>query len=92
MRQELEAVVHQLKTESADAGENQSRCRFPAGFCPLTCLVHKWKDIFDTVLRGYPHGSPKDPQYGDYYSQWEEEPQAFARDAAMKKAFHEVAW
>ena len=90
MRQELEAMVHQLETETADAGENQGRGRIPAGFCTLTCPVYKWRQLFDTVLKGYPHGDPDDPQHGEYYRQWEKESPGSARDAAMKKAFYQL--
>ena len=48
MRQELEAMVHQIEAETADAGENGGAGRIPAGFCTLTCPVYKWhqEDMF----------------------------------------------
>ena len=91
MRQELESMVHQLEAETADAGENAGGGRIPAGFCTLTCAVYKWKQLFDTVLKSYPHGNPQDLQCGEYYRLWEQQPPGFARDAAMKKAFYELA-
>ena len=91
MRQELESMVHQLEAETADAGENAGGGRIPAGFCTLTCAVYKWKQLFDTVLKSYPHGNPQDLQCGEYYRLWEQQPPGSARDAAMKKAFYEFA-
>jgi len=91
MRQELEAMVHQVEAETADAGENAGAGRIPAGFCTLTCPVYKWRQLFDTVLKSYPRGDSEDPQCGDYYRRWEQQPPGFARDAAMKKAFFQLA-
>ena len=91
MRQELESMVHQLEAETADSGENAGRGRIPAGFCTLTCPVYKWRQLFDTVLKSYPHGDPQDPQSGEYFRLWEKQPPGFARDAAMKKAFYQPA-
>ena len=62
MRQELESMVHQLEAETADAGESAGGGRIPAGFCMLTCAVYKWKQLFDSVLKSYPHGNPQDLQ------------------------------
>ena len=41
MRQELQAMVHQLEAETADQGENAGAGRIPAGVCTLTCPVYK---------------------------------------------------
>ena len=43
MRQQLEAMVHQIEAETADLGENAGAGRIPAGFCTLTCPVYKWR-------------------------------------------------
>ena len=78
MRQELEAMVHQLEAETADAGENAGRGRIPGGFCTLTCPVYKWRQLFDTVRKSYPHGDPADPQCAEYDRLWEQQPPIFA--------------
>ena len=41
MRQELEAMVHQVEAETADLGMNGGAGRIPSGFCTLTCAVYK---------------------------------------------------
>ena len=61
MRQELEAMVHQVEAETTDAGGNVGAERIPAGFCTLTCPVYKWSQLFDTVLKSYPAGDSQDP-------------------------------
>jgi hypothetical protein len=84
-------MVHQIEAETADAGENAGAGRIPGGFCTLTCPVYKWSQLFDTVLKSYPTGDPKDPQHGDFYRRWEQQPPGFARDAAMRQAFYQLA-
>ncbi len=49
MRQELEAMVHQIETETADNGENGGAGRIPAGFSTMTCAVYKWEQLHTTV-------------------------------------------
>ena len=54
MRQELEAMVHQIEAETADAGENGGQGRVPAGFCTLTTAVYKWDQLYELLLLTYP--------------------------------------
>ena len=56
MRQELEAMVHQVEAETADLGMNAGAGRIPAGFCTLTCAVYKWAQLHETVMKSYPSG------------------------------------
>ena len=51
MRQQLQAMVHQIEAETADADENGGAGRVPAGFCTLTCPVYKWHQLHDCVLK-----------------------------------------
>ena len=51
MRQELESMVDQIETETADSGENGGAGRLPAGFCTLTCPVYKWEQLHTTILK-----------------------------------------
>ena len=53
MRQELESMVDQKETETADLGENDGAGRLPAGFCTLTCPVYKCKQLHTTILKSY---------------------------------------
>ena len=66
MRQELEAMVHQIEADTADLGENAGGGRIPAGFCTLTCPVYKWHQLYDTILMSYPHGDPAGPQCREF--------------------------
>ena len=91
MRQELEAMVHQIEAETADAGENGGAGRVPAGFCTLTCPVYKWQQLHDVLLRSYPSGDAADPKTRQYQERWKSASPGIARDAAMKKAFYELA-
>ena len=91
MRQELEAMVHQIEAETADVGENAGAGRVPAGFCTLTCPVYKWQQLHETILKSYPSGNKNDPKFREYYEQWKLEDPGLARDAAMKKMFYELA-
>ena len=90
MRQELEAMVHQIEAETTDAGENGGAGRIPAGFCTLTCPVYKWHQLYESVLKSYPSGAPHDPKARQYYERWKSESPGLARDAAMKKTFYEL--
>ena len=54
MRQEFEAMVHQIEAETADLGMNGGAGWIPVGFCTLTCAVYKWAQLHDTVLKAYP--------------------------------------
>ena len=90
MRQQLEAMVHQVEAETADAGENAGAGRIPAGFCTLTCPVYKWSQLFDTVLKSYPAGDPEDPQCADFYRGWEKQPPGSARDATMRGSYYQL--
>ena len=49
MRQELEAMVHQVEAETADLGMNGGAGRIPSGFCTLICAVYKWAQLHETV-------------------------------------------
>ena len=91
MRQELEAMVHQIEAETGDAGENGGAGRIPAGFCTLTCPACKWHQLYETVLKSYPSGAPHDPKARQHYELWKSESPGLARDAAMKKTFYELA-
>ena len=57
MRQQLEAMVDQIETETADLGENHGAGRLPAGFCTLTCQIFKWEQLYKTILKSYHSGS-----------------------------------
>ena len=51
MRQELEAMVHQLEAETADNGENAGAGIIPCGFVTLTSAVYKWEQLHATMLK-----------------------------------------
>jgi hypothetical protein len=86
MRQELEAMVHQIETETADNGENGGAGRIPAGFSTLTCAVYKWEQLHTTILKSYPPGSASDPQAREYYEQWRDLPDGSSeKETTMKK-------
>ena len=91
MRQQLEAMVHQIEAETADLGENAGAGRIPAGFCTLTCPVYKWRQLHDTLLKSYPSESASDPKAREYYQQWHPLPSGPEQELAMKKAFYELA-
>ena len=91
MRQELEAMVHQVEAETADLGMNGGAGRIPSGFCTLTCAVYKWAQLHETVLRSYPSGPSDNPTYREYYTQWKALPPGPAREVAMKKAYYGLA-
>ena len=60
MRQELEAMVHQIETETADNGENIGAGRIAAGFSTMTSAVYKWEQLHTTILKSLPPGSASD--------------------------------
>ena len=91
MRQELEAMVHQVEAETADLGMNGGAGRIPSGFCTLTCAVYKWAQLHETVLKSYPSGPSDNPAYREYYTKWQDEAPGAAREAAMKKCYYELA-
>lgn len=74
MRQELESMVHQLETESADNDENAGAGRIPAGFCTLTCAIYKWEQLHSTILKTYPPGSANEISAREHYQQWQSLP------------------
>ena len=91
MRQELEAMVHQVEAETADLNMNGGAGRIPSGFCTLTCAVYKWAQLHETVLKSYPSGPADNPEFREYYTQWQTESPGSARETAMKKAYYELA-
>ena len=74
MRQELEAMVHQIEAETADLGMNDGVGRIPSGFCTLTCAVYKWAQLHETVLKAYPSGDSANPAHREQYTHWESLP------------------
>ncbi|CAK0867486.1 unnamed protein product [Prorocentrum cordatum] len=54
MRQELEAMVHQIEAETADLGMNGGAGRIPSGFRTLTRSVYKWAQLHATLLKACP--------------------------------------
>ena len=91
MRQELEAMVHQLEAETADLGMNGGAGRIPSGFCTLTCAVYKWTQLHEKILQSFPSGPADNPAYREYYTKWQAEPPGSARETAMRKSFFELA-
>ena len=91
MRQELEAMVHQVEAETADLGMNGGAGRIPSGFCTLTCSVYKWEQLHATLLKAYPSGDAGDASCKEYYTQWESLPPGPAREAAMRRAYYQLA-
>ena len=91
MRQQLEAMVHQIEAETADLGMNGGAGRIPSGFCTLTCSVYKWAQLHATLLKAYPSGDPADPAHREHYTQWEALPPGPAREIAMKKSYYQLA-
>ena len=91
MRQELEAMVHQIEAETADVGMNKGAGRIPSGFCTLTCSVYKWAQLHETVLKGYPSGDSSSPECREYYTKWKELPEGPDREMAMRKAYYQLA-
>ena len=92
MRQELESMVHQLETESADNGENAGAGRIPAGFCTLTCAIYKWEQLHSTILKTYPPGSASEVCAREHYQQWRALPHgSVEKEQAMKKAYYALA-
>ena len=91
MWQELEAMAHQVEAETADLGMDGGAGRFPSGFCTLTCAVCKWAQLHETVLKSYPSGPAGNPEFREYYTQWQAESPGCARESAMKKAYYELA-
>ena len=91
MRQKLDAMVHQIESETADQNENGGQGRIPGGFCTLTCPVYKWEQLFDVVLKSYPSGSPDDPGAYQHYTQWKSLPFGSERDSAMRTAFYRLS-
>ncbi|CAK0889497.1 unnamed protein product [Prorocentrum cordatum] len=63
MRQELEAIVHQIEAETADFGMNGGAGRIPSGFCTLTCSVYKWAQLHATLLKACPSGDADNPAF-----------------------------
>ena len=63
MRQELEAMVHQVEAETADLGMNGGSGRIPSGFCTRTRPVYKLAQLHETLLKSYPSGPSDDPAY-----------------------------
>ena len=84
-------MVHQVEAETADLGMNGGAGRMPSGFCTLTCVVYKWAQLYETVLRSYPSGPSDNPTYREYYTQWKALPPGSAREEAMKRAYYELA-
>ena len=76
MRQELEAMVHQVEAETADFGMNGGAGRIPSGFCTLTCSVYKWAQLHTTLLKAYPSGDAANPAFREHYTQRESLPLA----------------
>ena len=85
MRQDLEAMVHQVEAETADLGMNGGAGRIPSGFCTLTCAVYKWEQLHETVLKSYPSGPSVNPASRQYYTQWKPLPPGSAREVAMHR-------
>ncbi len=82
MRQELEAMVHQIEAETADAGENGGQGRVPAGFCTLTTAVYKWDQLHELLLLTYP------PAARESYTGWKGLSPGSAKEKAKKEAFY----
>ena len=76
MRQELNAMVHQVEAETADLGVNGGAGRIPSGFCTLTCSVYTWAQLRATLLKAYPSGDSANPAHREHYTQWESLPRA----------------
>ena len=91
MRQELEAMVHQVEAETADLGMNGGAGRIPSGFCTLTCSVYKWAQLHETLLKAYPSGAAENPECREHYTQWKLLPPGSARETAMKKTYYQLA-
>ncbi len=91
MRQDLEAMVHQIEAESADFGMNGGAGRIPSGFCTLTCPVYKWAQLHETVLKAYPSGDSANPACKEYYTQWKTLSPGPARETGMRKAYYQLA-
>ena len=91
MRQELEAMVHQVEAETADLGMNGGAGRIPSGFCTLTCAVYKWAQFHETVLKSYPSGPSDNPAYREYYTKWQSESPGLARETAMTTSYYDLA-
>ena len=64
MRQELEAMAHQVEAETADLGMNGGAGRIPPRFCALTCSVYKWAQLHETLLKACPLVLPGAPSAG----------------------------
>ena len=100
MRQELEAIVHQVEAETADLGMDGGSGRIPSGFCTLTCPVYKWARLHETLLKSYPSGPSNDPANREYYMQCTALPTSAAKGTAMRKVYYDpsirdpgaVAW
>ena len=96
MRQELEAMVHQIETETADNGENAGAGRIPAGFSTMACAVYKWEQLLTTILKSHPPSSASvgsgDAHTREYYERWRSLPEGSSeKEQAMKKAYYELA-
>ena len=76
MRQGFGAMVHWVEAETADLGANGGAGRIPSGFCTLTCSVHKWAQLHETLLKAYPSGDAGNPACRERYTQWMSLPQA----------------
>ena len=83
LRQELEAMVHQVEAETADLGMNDGAGRIPSCFCTLTCVVYRWSQLHDPVVKSYPSDGIADPAHRDYYTRWREISPGPARETAM---------
>ena len=70
MRQELEAMVHQVESETADMGMNGGAGRVPSGFCTLACSEYKRAQLHAARLKAYPSGDADNRPYRGRNAQW----------------------
>jgi hypothetical protein len=54
MRNDLERMVDQIETETADTGENGGKGRLPAYFATFTCAVYKWHQLHEMIEKLLP--------------------------------------
>ena len=91
MRQKLEAMVHQIESETADLGMNGGAGWTPSGLCTVTCIVYKRAQLHLTLLKAYPSCDAADPACREHYTQWESLSPGSAREAVMKNTYYQLA-
>ena len=85
MRQELETMVEQKETETAEAGENAGLGRTPALFTTCTTAPYKWEQLHSKILQSL------SPELRRPYERWKLKDSPEEREMERRTCYWEAA-